>query len=146
MARISGCAAIAIGVALAIAAEVSRAQAHDLKPGLYAVDVVVTYPNLTNPLDQRTVEVCLSPAILEAHRGFRILSDVPQASCPAIPICFGNGRAGFQSICPGENSGEAVGEFTFRTQRFSGVVRMKLGGKNMTLIERQSGIWIGPCP
>lgn len=146
MQLLSGCLSCVMAVALSQSWAVLAACAHDLKPGQYVVDVSIEYPNLTDPIDRRVVHLCLSDTALASHAGFRILSNVPQATCPTIPLCFGQGRAGFQALCPGANSGEATGEFTYRDKTFTGVVQMKFGGKNMTVVERQNGVWVGDCP
>lgn len=48
-------------------------------------------------------------------------------------------------ICQGHNQAMASAKFELGLDRFKGAFDMTMGGKNMTMIERQTGKLIGDC-
>jgi hypothetical protein len=51
----------------------------------------------------------------------------------------------FEITCLGRNEAVGLARYTVAPQRFSGVIAMKMGGKNMTMTEHQVGRRIGNC-
>jgi hypothetical protein len=51
----------------------------------------------------------------------------------------------FDLVCEGHNQAIASAKYTLAAQRFDGAIAMKMGGKNMTMTERQSGHRVGAC-
>lgn len=121
------------------------ADAHEMKPGLYEISVSVELPNLTSPSFQKTVTRCITQTQIEEHDTFKIMSETPLTKCPRMPVCFGKARAGFQVNCPGKRAAHAIAKFKIDKHTFRGSIRMNMGGKNMTVIERQNGQRLGPC-
>jgi Protein of unknown function (DUF3617) len=123
----------------------STACAHDLQPGLYEITLRVELPNVLAAAEERKLRRCISLAEIEEHDAFQIHSENPLAKCPRSPMCLGDGQAGFQVFCPGRTVRYAEAMFNNSAQHFSGRILMNMGGKNMTVIERQEGRRIGAC-
>lgn len=70
----------------------------------------------------------------------------PLARCPASNIKGSGDELTFDLICEGHNQAVAWAKFQLGPDRFSGAFDMKMGGKNMTMTERQTGRRIGTCP
>jgi len=119
--------------------------AHELEPGLYEITVRVELPNIIDPVDQRKITRCITREEISGHDSFQIESETPLSMCQRTPICMGGQNAGFQVICKGASGGVALGDFTLSKNKFSGTIEMKMGGKNMTSVERQYGLRIGDC-
>ena len=51
----------------------------------------------------------------------------------------------FDIICQGGNAARGSATYALSTDRFHGRIAMKMGGKNMTMAETQSGRRIGAC-
>ncbi|MGI9387931.1 MAG: DUF3617 domain-containing protein [Methyloligellaceae bacterium] len=132
----------AIGICFLFASPLS---ARELRPGLYEIEVSVELPHLTNPAATQKVSMCITDAQSAGHATFQILSEMPIAKCPTSPISFGGGKAEFRVICPGKRAAHALAKFSISTDAFDGTIRMNMGGKNMTVIERQKGKRIGTC-
>ena len=69
----------------------------------------------------------------------------PLARCPASDIRQDGDTLTFEIICPGGNQAVGSARYTIAPQRFTGVIAMKMGGKNMTMTEYQVGGRIGNC-
>lgn len=119
--------------------------AHELEPGLYEIKVQVELPNVIDPAHKALSRRCITRADLIRHDPFQIESDTPLKKCQRMPICMGGKKAGFQIVCGGGTGGVANGQFTLSNNRFSGTIEMNMGGKNMTVVERQSGRRLGDC-
>lgn len=121
------------------------ANASDLQAGLYEIVVKVELPNLTVPSHVFKKRVCITNKELSEKSFFGILSDNPLSNCGYKPLSSTPREVKFQIVCPGKRSAYAYGTFTMHFKKFSGSIKMNMGGKNMTLIERQDGKYIGPC-
>lgn len=51
----------------------------------------------------------------------------------------------FEVACQGLNAAKGTAEFEIDQDRFEGSIAMKMGGKNMTMTEHQTGRRVGPC-
>lgn len=120
--------------------------AHELVPGFYKIKVTVELPNVIDPAHEVLVTRCITRDDLLRHDPFKIESDTPLANCRRTPICMSGAKAGFQVICDGGTGGMANARFTLSKSRFMGTIDMNMGGKNMTVVERQAGRRVGDCP
>ena len=131
--------------AFVIANSLFGAHAHELSPGLYRIQVTFEPPKLLGPPVSSEHLRCVTTEELDAHDAFVILSETPMRSCQRVPICFGNGKAGFHAICPGGEGGEAVGKFDMAADGFNGTIEITMGATTLTSVERQVANRIGPC-
>jgi hypothetical protein len=91
----------------------------------------------------KSVNICLSET---GTRGFAVLSDNnPLVRCPASNVREDGDTLTFDLVCEGHNQAVAWAKFTLKGDRFEGAFDMKMGGKNMTMTERQSGHRTGSC-
>ena len=134
-----------LAIALAALLGAGPALANRLEPGLYEIAVEVELPNILRTSTPTTVRRCITKLQIETQDAFQIESDNPIARCKRSPIRTGSGKAGFQAVCAGGSGGYAEALFVMSADGFTGAIRMDMGGKNMTLIERQTGRRIGAC-
>lgn len=127
----------AIGVLLA-----QPAWAHDLKPGLYEIQV-----NMGTTSREETRSRCITQAVIERHDPFEIFSAFPQSNCLKLPMCFGNGKAGFDVVCVDGRPDKASARYRFSRERFTGTIELTRedNGRLVSLVETQRGRRIGPC-
>jgi hypothetical protein len=69
----------------------------------------------------------------------------PLARCPASNTRQEGDTLTFDIICLGGNQAVGSARYTVAPQHFTGVIAMKMGGKNMTMTEHQVGRRIGNC-
>jgi hypothetical protein len=100
-------------------------------------------PHLEDMGAAKTTAVCLTA---EPPYGLVVLSDNnPLARCPISNIRQTGDTLTFDIICEGENQGVGSAIFTLGRNHFTGAITMKMGGKNMTMTERQTGRRVGEC-
>ncbi len=75
-----------------------------------------------------------------------ILSDNPLKRCALVDYQASAGSARYRIVCEGPNRGRASAAFDLQQHAFRGTIQMDMGGKNMTMAERQTGRRIGDCP
>jgi hypothetical protein len=125
---------------------VSGANAESLalpQPGEYEVQMKLEMPHVEDVGIQKTARICVTDS---GTRGIVILSENnPLVRCPASNIRQDAGELTFDLICEGHNQAVAWAKFQLWPDHFSGVFDMKMGGKNMTMTERQSGKRVGAC-
>jgi hypothetical protein len=125
---------------------VSGASAESLKllqPGEYEVQMKLEMPHVEDMGVQKTAKICVTGS---GTHGIVVLSENnPLARCPASNIRQNADELTFDLICEGHNQAVAWAKFQLWPDRFSGVFDMKMGGKNMTMSERQTGKRIGVC-
>jgi hypothetical protein len=115
-----------------------------LEPGAYEIQMRLELPHLEDMNVSKTSIVCLTDG---PSHGLVVLSDNnPLAKCPISNVRQAGNSLTFDIICQGENQGIASAQFTLSGDSFSGAFEMKMGGKNMTMTERQTGHRIGACP
>ena len=130
---------------LALFAIPTAASAGDtvLEPGEYEVEIRLELPHVMDMEVQRTAKVCISNS---APYGIVALSENnPLARCPASNVKQSVDELTFDLVCEGHNQAIAWAKFRLWPDRFAGAIDMKMGGKNMTMTERQAGRRIGPC-
>jgi hypothetical protein len=126
-------------------AALAASAAAALDAGQYEVSVRLDLPHVDNAGAVRTELICVTAGQDDAH-GLKVLSaNNPLGGCAASNIREDGGTLLFDIICPGANAATGAARYTLRTQDFDGVIAMKMGGKNMTMTERQSGRRTGSC-
>jgi hypothetical protein len=116
-----------------------------LEPGEYQVSVRLELPHVEDLSTSRSALICVTAAGNDTH-GLKVLSDNnPLARCAASNIRDNGGTLLFDIVCPGQNAATGSARFTLREQDFDGAIEMKMGGKNMTMTERQRGRRTGGC-
>lgn len=119
------------------------AGADGIEPGKYEVQMRLELPHLEDQAAAKTTSICVTA---EPSHGLVVLSDNnPLAKCPIKNVRQTGDALAFDIICEGENQGVASAIFNLGGDRFSGVITMKMGGKNMTMTERQTGKRTGTC-
>jgi hypothetical protein len=135
-----------VAVVLAAAFAVGHgAHAEDtpvLQPGEYQVSVRLELRHVAMAAP-KLATICVSET---GSPGLMVLSDNnPLARCPAVNTHQDGDALTFEIICPGGNQAVASARYTIAPQSFTGVIAMKMGGKNMTMTEYQEGRRVGDC-
>jgi len=118
-------------------------QDSNLQPGEYEVQMRLELPHIEDMSAQKTAKVCITAT---GTHGIVVLSENnPLIRCPASNIKESGGELTFDLICEGHNQAVASAKFELFRERFAGAFDMKMGGKNMTMTERQSGKRLGDC-
>jgi hypothetical protein len=118
-----------------------------LQPGLYEVTFTLELPNVvTTGIGPSTVRRCIAGADMRTGTAFGVLGDNPIRACPLKDYSLSGNRALYRIECPGPNAPFATGAFDLTMSSYRGVITMNMGGKNMTMSERQRGRRIGVCP
>jgi hypothetical protein len=116
-----------------------------LEPGEYEVSVQLDLPHVDGAAASRTARICVTGGGNDTH-GLTVLSaNHPFGRCAASNIREDGGTLVFDIVCPGPNAAKASATYTFRAQDFDGTIVMTMGGKNMTMTERQHGRRTGAC-
>lgn len=114
-----------------------------LQPGEYQVTMRLELPHVEDMGFSKEVSICITDG---GTHGLVVLSDNnPLARCPASNIHQDTDTLTFDLVCEGHNQAVAWAKFTIGADRFDGVFDMKMGGKNMTMTERQTGHRVGVC-
>jgi len=117
------------------------ALAHDIPPGLYAIEYRLEMPHLERYAVTNRVERCIDGErlpVISAKQAFTDCALEDRISEPA--------RLRYSLICEGASTARAFAEYKPAPDGFTGRIFVKLGAKNMTLTEVQSGIRLGACP
>ena len=138
---LASCVKCALFISMAISFA-HPSSAHDLKPGLYEIQVNV---DTTSGGETRTR--CITEAVIERHDPFEVFTAVPQTNCLKLPMCFGNGKAGFDIVCVDGRPDKASARFRFSRERFTGMIELtvKDDGRIVNFVETQRGRRIGSC-
>lgn len=135
---------VALWVAATGALSVATAAAA-LEPGQYEVSVRLELPHVEDMGAHKVARICVTGGDGGSH-GLVVLSDNnPLALCPASDVRESGGTLTFEIVCPGANAAVGSASYALRAHDFDGVIAMKMGGKNMTMTERQSGHRAGGC-
>lgn len=114
--------------------------------GLYEIIARVELPNVPPVAAPIKATRCLTGGALRTGAAFGVLSRNPLGSCARSDVNVSRGAATFRITCPGPNAPWADARFEVTPAGFKGVIHMNMGGKNMTMTERQSARRIGDCP
>lgn len=130
------------GVALAAILLAHPVSAHDLKPGLYEIEVDVDERSESERLTR-----CITTHGIERHDPFEVFSAFPVANCLKLPMCFGNGKGGFDIVCVDGRPDKAEARFRYSRDRFTGTIELTRedDGHIVRLVEKQRGRRIGSC-
>jgi uncharacterized protein DUF3617 len=116
-----------------------------LIPGLYQVEVRIGLPNVQDTATPMIVTRCLSAGDLDSGQAFFVLSDNPLKSCELLDYHLTSDAATYRIVCRGPNMGSAVATFETSNIAYRGIIKMNMGGKNMTMSETQLGKRVGDC-
>lgn len=141
----SGGSAFAAGLACLLALSGAVAADSLPAPGMYRIEVRIALPNLQNNAPPMIAELCITAADIETGQAFSLLSDNPLRRCDMLDYKLSASAATYRIACEGPNRGSAVAEFNTTSNSFRGIIRMNMGGKNMTMSETQHGKRIGNC-
>jgi hypothetical protein len=134
--------------ALLLLLTAKSAAADGIAPGAYEIAYQLEVPHVEQFAVSRSLQVCLARRPGAALLALPVLSENnPLANCPASNIRLENGMLSFDILCPGRRNdrSEAHAVFQVTPGGFNGRIFMKMGGKNMTFVESQSGQRTGAC-
>ncbi|MBK9080445.1 MAG: hypothetical protein IPL91_15735 [Hyphomicrobium sp.] len=117
---------------------------HVLKPGRYAIEVIVEDPHSGLHKTVKRVERCLQPQAIANHVIFELLSDTPASGCEKYEICAGEFRTGFMAQCTPTSAVSAVGMFALEPDQFRGRIEVK-NGDELSNVEIQYGTRLSDC-
>ncbi len=138
-------AAVAISALLTIQSAALAADQATLAAGEYEVTVRLALPNVEDTRVSKTVRNCIT-ANGSGSRGLGVLGDNnPLSACPVRNVRGQQKELRFDIVCPGSNAAIGMARFTLAPTGFEGSIDIKMGGKNMTMSERQVGRRIGDC-
>jgi hypothetical protein len=114
--------------------------------GRYEVTVKVELPHIEDAgLATQVQSICVAAGDIE-RRGLPALSDLnPLRKCAASHVLWNGETLSFDIVCPGNDAAVGTARYTIAAERFDGAIAVKMGGKNMTMVERQSGRRVGDC-
>lgn len=114
-----------------------------MRNGLYTVSVEPRIPNVDVKHLKVQAEICWQGP---GHASMPLgpLGPGPLKTCPATARST-EGGIEVTTKCPGPNMGWALSRYRVTSEGFRGWVSMNMGGKNMTVTEKQTGTWVGRC-
>lgn len=127
-------------LALPLILATAPVSAEELRVGLYDVDVRIEIPHIDTSDYDFTRRICLADPAADLGP----MGPGPLAQCPGEARAAG-AWLDVTTTCPGPNAGTALARYRATPWGFKGIVNLNMGGKNMTLAERQTGTWLGPC-
>jgi hypothetical protein len=139
--------AIALALAGMAGAGVFAATASPLlQDGAYDVSIRLELPHVEYTGAAAAVaSVCVAGGNA-GTRGLAALGDGnPLRGCPASNVRRDGAILTFDIVCPGGDAAVGTARYTMWADRFEGAIAVKMGGKNMTMVERQSGRRVGVC-
>jgi hypothetical protein len=138
--------ALAVPALLGASALAGSEEPELLRPGQYRVTVRIEMPHIEDTGAATKVDsICVPEGGIGRH-GLPALSDLnPLRKCPASNVLQKAGTLSFNIVCPGNDAAVGSARYTMQTDRFDGAIAVKMGGKNMTMIERQTGRRVGNC-
>ena len=93
----------------------------------------------------KSESICVTADAAGTH-GLRVLSDSnPLRTCPVSSVRRSGDALTFEIVCAGGDAATGAARYTMQAQSFEGTITVKMGGKNMTMFERQSGRRVGSC-
>jgi hypothetical protein len=114
-------------------------------PGLYAIEVRLGLPNVLEVGPPTTLTRCLTAPEIESGQAFFVRSENPLRACALTDYAATGASVRYRIRCPGPNAASADAEFQTTAAGYRGVIRMVMGGKNMTMSETQVAARIGEC-
>jgi hypothetical protein len=133
--------------AMSAALSGAHADPASLQPGLYEITVNLELPNVVaTGVGPSTLRRCITADDLRTGNAFGVLGQNPIRACPLKDYAISTSQALYRIECAGPNAPHAAGVFDLAPGSYRGVITMNMGGKNMTMSERQRGKRIGACP
>jgi len=133
-------------ISLAPASAGHAGDAVTLAPGRYEVRVRLDLPNIEGAAAAAERTLCVPAPGGAGNQGLGALSENnPFSLCPVRNVRQEGATLKFDIVCPGGNAAVATAEYHLTEETFDGRISMKLGGKNMTMTETQSGHRTGAC-
>ncbi|WP_334146715.1 DUF3617 domain-containing protein [Hyphomicrobium sp.] len=122
-------------------------QAGTLRDGLYEVAVSLDMGALEDLNARKTAHVCVKTSSTDGAHGLFLLSGLQQLErCPVKNVFETSAKLSFDIICDGIDAGRASATYALEPDAFEGRFSIRMGGKNMTMSEAQSGKRLGECP
>lgn len=118
-----------------------------LLPGDYQVTIRVELPHMEDVghSTEAVYHICVTAGDVGTH-GLAALSELnPLRDCPPSSVHHKGDTLTFNIVCPGSDAAVGSAKYTLQDERFAGSITVKMGGKNMTMVERQSGRRVGNC-
>jgi hypothetical protein len=130
---------------LALVALLADAGSPAVAPGLYEIEVRLGLPNVLEVGPPTRLTRCLTGAEIESGQAFFVRSENPLRACALTDHAATGTSVRYRIRCPGPNAASADAEFETTPTGYRGVIRMVMGGKNMTMSETQVATRIGEC-
>jgi uncharacterized protein DUF3617 len=124
---------------------VADADPLSVAPGLYEIEVRLGLPNVLEVAPPTKLAGCLTGAEIESGRAFFVRSESPLRACALTDYTAAGTAVRYRIGCPGPNAASAEAEFETTPVSYRGVIRMQMGGKNMTMSETQVAVRVGDC-
>lgn len=109
-------------------------------PGLYEIGYRMEMPHLERYAMPRSRTLCIGPAPLPIFAGNGAFE-----GCAVDGFEADGTRLRYRLSCPGQSGARAVADYAVSGNSFTGRIAVKLGAKNMTLIEVQTARRVGDC-
>jgi hypothetical protein len=117
-----------------------------LQDGAYEVNVRLELPHVEDTgVAAGLGRICVTAANSGTHGLVALGGGNPLRGCPASNVRRDGPVVTFDIVCPGGDGAVGAARYTLWAERFEGAIAVKMGGKNMTMVERQSGHRIGRC-
>ena len=137
---------LAATVSMTLTTLASAAELAALQDGSYEVMVRLELPHVEDMGASQAATICVTSTDPGGRHGLVVLSENnPLAKCPISNMRREGDTLTFDIACPGGNAAVASAKYIVSPQRFEGRISMKMGGKNMTMTETQSGHRVGDC-
>ncbi len=137
--------ALPFALLTAMAPALAAASEARLEPGSYRVEVRLELPHLSAADASKDVTICIDKGADPAN-ALRVLStNNPLGDCPVNGRIVTGDTLRFEVACQGSNAAKGSALFVLAKDSYRGRIAMKLGGKNMTMTEHQTGRRLGPC-
>jgi hypothetical protein len=138
-------AASAIAFACTLAG-VAHADQPLMQAGSYEITFRLELPHLENWAIEKTTRTCVSETRGEGNTILPILSDNnPFAGCSAKNVHRDEDSLTYEIVCNGRDSAKAQATYTLRPGGFMGRIAIRMGAKNMTMTEVQTGRRVASC-
>ncbi len=117
-----------------------------LRAGFYEITFRLELPHLESWAIEKTTTTCVSETKGESNAVLPILSDNnPFAECSATNVHRDEDSLTYQIVCDGRDAAQARATYTLAPGGFVGRIAMRLGAKNMTMTEVQTGHRVASC-
>lgn len=117
-----------------------------MQAGSYEVTFRLELPHLESWAIEKTTTTCVSETRGDSNAILPILSDNnPFARCSSTNVHRDEDRLTYEIVCNGRDAAKAQATYTLAPSGFVGRIAMRMGAKNMTMTEVQTGRRIASC-